>query len=114
MTKPSHFFYTLFRNLPYTDEQWARANDHRAKLRGTVRHPERYPHLEHRPVHSFVHGPTCYSHKEARKACEAAIERGAQMVEYVIWGPSGGEKEVWKLRKGGHWYEQKKNVKKAL
>ena len=103
MAKPEHTFHLVFSNLPKTDEEWKRENEWRAKLRETVMDPQRYPELKHRPVWSFKHGPSCHSHKEARKHCEAAIALGAQLVKYSVWGPKAQRGEVWELRKGGHW-----------
>ena len=111
MTKPTHCFYTTFKNIPYTDEEWERANAHRAKLAESKwyqeRHPEECTAFETRPCHDFRYGPTVYSHDQARKECEKAIlERKAQMVEYSVWGPKGSV-ERWSLQKGREWRQEK-------
>lgn len=107
MAKPQHCFYTVFKNVPYTDQEWERENAHRAKLSESQwyreKHPGRCAKLDTRPSHAFRYGPTAFTHKEAQKICENAIkELKAQQVGYSVWGPHH-EVERWSLRKGGHW-----------
>ena len=115
MTKQRHYFYTMFRNVPYTDQEWEQENTYRANL--AKNHPtycETSPHrccpLDARPCHSFKYGPTYFSHKEARKACEEALENlKAQRVSYTVWS-SARMLEEWFLEKNGHWTKAHPNI----
>jgi len=111
MTKPTLIFYTTFKNVPYSDEEWERANKWRAKLAQdnptwAEKHPEDVEPLKTRPVHSFRYGHACFSHEEARKVCEQALESGVQMVTYSAWD-SNKQVGEWSRRQGGHWYQSK-------
>lgn len=111
MTKPSWTFYTTFKNVPYSDEEWEQANQWRAKLAKehptwAERRPEKVRPLDTRPVHSFRYGTTCHSHEEARKVCEQALADGAQMVSYSVWDRHRPV-EGWARRQNGHWYQTK-------
>ena len=107
-------FSVVFKNLPYTDEEWKQLNEWRKDF------SKRYPHyaslhpdmcepFENRPCHANQRGPTCYSHEEARKVCEQALEKNAQMVGYSVW-PNNSHKseETWTLRRNGRGWTKKK------
>ncbi len=96
MTTPVWTFYTVFKNVPYTDEEWDRLNQHQTERL----HRQAF---KTRPMHSFKRGPTAHSHEEARRICELALKNGAQMVSYSVWSKNRHEEE-WTLRKKGQWY----------
>lgn len=85
--KQKTFFYTLFKNIPYTDEEWDREQQRRQWITdhptATPAYKARCKPLKNRPVHRWQYGPTAYSHEEAKKVCEKAMARGAQQAEYV-------------------------------
>ncbi len=77
MPKQKAVFYTFFKNVPYTDDEWEWHNQHCIKL---GRKPP-----ENRPNHSCVYGPGCYNETEARKKClEMFYKRKAQVVGYSV------------------------------
>lgn len=105
MTRPTWRFYTLFKNIPYTDEEWERSNAERHSQKSSLsqayldKHPEYFLELKQRPTHSFRHGPTVFSHEEARKVCETAFYKNkAQRVEYSVWNHLN-EVEQWKFER---------------
>lgn len=111
--KAKHHFYTVFKNMPYSNEEWEQTNKWRAEFRDrysewAARNPGEKLELKFRPAHSFKYGPTCHSHEEARKVCDKALEDGAQMVSYTIYGPKVAARveERWHRRKGGDWYQK--------
>lgn len=107
--KHKTYFYTLFRNVPYTDEEWERENAHRQKLqddaRVYVKYKEKYHVLKTRPVHRFRHGPSAHSHEEAKAICEKALAAGAQLVSYTVYATNGAypSDEQWIKGRTGDW-----------
>lgn len=101
LNKCKWVFYTVFLNVPYTDEEWGRTNTARSLFLGKVR--LRNPVLKTRPSWSFKYGPTCYSHEEARSVCEKALKvNKAQTAKYTVYSNHNREEE-WILDKNGTW-----------
>ena len=118
MIKAKHYFSVVFKNLPYTDEEWAlrerwrreawarlsKETQERVLLKPSYR--KHYAPRKTRPVWSVKRGPICHNETEARKLCEQALANGAQQVEYSIYGDKG-HVSTWKKHKGGDWYGKK-------
>lgn len=118
MTKPQHHIWLVFKNIPYSDEEWELMDDYRrgAWSRLSRETQERilqkpsyrkyYAPRKTRPVRPIRYGGGAHSETEARRRCEEALEEGAQQVEYAICGPYG-TLITWVKRKGGNWYYKK-------
>lgn len=82
-------YYTVFKNVPFTDQEWERDTEWRQRLQENWPKEEGEKRffplpLDKRPNHSFIHGPSGTSPEEARSLCEEAIlSRGAQSASYV-------------------------------
>lgn len=92
MTKPQHHIWLVFKNIPYSDEEWELM--------------KYYAPRKTRPVRPIRYGGGVHSETEARRRCEQALANGAQQVEYSIYGDKG-HVSTWKKRKGGDWYGKK-------
>lgn len=109
LNKQKTYFYTLFRNIPFTDEEWEHQTKHREKLLSDKRiaqtYKEKFPVLKNRPNHRWKWGSTGYSHEEAQAICEKALKAGAQHVEYgvsVFYGNAQEERWVY-VKKTASW-----------
>lgn len=87
LVKQKTYFYTIFKNIPYTDEEWeretARFSMHQNGT-GSEKYKERHRPRDKRPNHPFRWGDTGHSHEEARAICERALKAGAQCVGYSV------------------------------
>ena len=101
-------FYTIFKNIPYTDGEWYRENNRRmewqAKSTMSASWKARYRPFKTRPNHKWLWGPTCHTETEARKACQGALGRGAQQVEYIVSSTT----EKWFCGRSGVWEKRTK------
>lgn len=98
--KQKTVYYTVFRNIPYSDEEW---NLLKERLRF---YPESYRNrlTNTRPNRSFQYGPSCHTEEEARAICEAASRRGAQRVEYSSYTHATyTQGDIWYKTKNKEW-----------
>lgn len=114
-------FDTVFKNVPYSDREWERANKGRKEYRQMMehssktfasskrfleKHPEFFRELKTRPNTPYVWGPCFTSENEARKACEKALDEGAQHVYYFGYN-SSGIREVWICGRNKIWKKKR-------
>jgi hypothetical protein len=101
----NQYFFTLFKNIPYTDEEWERDNVRRQRIQESTcseQYKLKFAPRQHRPNFGFRWGPSASSLKEARAICDKALLQGAQQVECGLSGDHGYI-EHWVRRKGEPW-----------
>jgi hypothetical protein len=114
-------FYTLFKNIPYDDEEWERTNRRRKEYKEMIEdraktyayckkfldnHPHYFSELKTRPNRPFLWGPSFRSEEEAKKECERMLAKGAQYVSYMFDNHHGKE-EQWVRSKSKPWKKVK-------
>lgn len=82
------YFSCLYKNVPFTDEEWARRNAAHAKIReanpqAPQKYIDRWKETLTRPVHPFIWGAVFSEEALAIQHCEEALTRlKAQQIEY--------------------------------
>jgi len=115
-------YYTWFKNVPMSVEDWSSLNTRRAaNAKAYLKaHPgwplkDNHRSMATRPCMPYVYGPNVYTEEAARKVCEDALKQGAQLVGYVAATKLAGRptyhwmstfyRSWWEKRKGKDWYE---------